>query len=48
MDNQWNGKKLAVLGDSISDPCHIGTTKNYWQFLQEILGLEPFVYAVNG
>ena len=31
--SQWQGKKVAFLGDSITDKIHIGTEKNYWQFL---------------
>lgn len=46
--NPWKGKKVAFLGDSITDKGHVGTTKNYWQYLSEMLGLEPFVYGING
>ena len=28
--NQWYGKKVAYLGDSITDERHVGTTKNCW------------------
>lgn len=45
---QWKGKKVAFLGDSITDKIHVGTTKNYWQYLEEMLGLEPLVYGING
>lgn len=45
---QWKGRKVAFLGDSITDKAHVGTTKNYWQYLQEMLGLVPFVYGING
>ena len=48
MDNQWRGKRVAFLGDSITDAAHIGTTRNYWQYLADFLGLEPLVYGVNG
>jgi lysophospholipase L1-like esterase len=44
----WKGKKVAFLGDSISDKRHVGTTRCYWEYLAEWLGLEPFVYAING
>lgn len=47
-ENQWAGRKVAFLGDSITDEGHVGTTKNYWQYLQEMLGLVPFVYGING
>ena len=46
--NQWKGKKVAFLGDSITDKIHVGTTKNYWQYLAEMLGIEPLVYGING
>ena len=36
------------MGASITDKIHVGTTKNYWQYLSEMLGLEPFVYGING
>ena len=26
----------------------MGTSKNYWQFLEEILGISPRVYGING
>lgn len=45
---QWEGRKVAFMGDSITDKVHVGTTKNYWQYLQEMLGLVPFVYGING
>lgn len=48
MNSQWEGKKVAFLGDSITDACHVGTTKNYWQYLQEYLGIQPLVYGLNG
>lgn len=47
-DNQWKGKRVAFLGDSITDSIHVGTTKCYWEFLAEWLGIEPHVYAKNG
>lgn len=47
-ENQWFGKKVAFLGDSLTDAQHVGTTRNYWQYLQDFLGLEPLVYGLNG
>ena len=46
--NQWRGRNVAFLGDSMTDERHIGTTKNYWQYLDEMLGRNPMVYGVNG
>ena len=46
--SQWQGKKVAFLGDSITDKVHVGTEKNYWQYLEEKLGITPLVYGING
>ncbi len=46
--SQWKGKRTAFLGDSITDKRHVGTTKNYWQYLEEYLGIVPLVYGING
>ncbi len=46
--NQWAGKKIAFLGDSMTDKRHVGTTKCYWEYLAEMLGFEAFSYGVNG
>ena len=48
VQSQWLGKRVAFLGDSITDERHVGTTKNYWQYLAEMLGIVPFVYGING
>ena len=44
----WKGMKVAFLGDSVTDPCHVGCTKNYWGFLIEDLDLDAKVYGVSG
>ena len=45
----WTGKKVAFLGDSITDPAQTNRSQRiYWQYLAEDLGLEPHVYAVSG
>ncbi|RGN46637.1 MULTISPECIES: SGNH/GDSL hydrolase family protein [unclassified Bacteroides] len=46
--NQWEGKRVAFLGDSITDKNRIGTKKCYWEYLAELLGLSPYVYGING
>jgi len=46
--NQWRGRRVAFLGDSMTDVRHIGTEKNYWQYLAGELGIEPLVYGING
>lgn len=48
VDSQWKGKKVAFLGDSITDKKRIGTKKCYWEFLSELLGLEAYSYGING
>lgn len=44
----WQGKRVAYLGDSITDPNHKAASKKYWAFLQEWLGITPYVYAISG
>lgn len=44
--SQWDGKRVAFLGDSITDPRQ--KNRIYWQFLEERLGIKPLVYAVSG
>jgi len=48
--SQWNGKKVAFIGDSITDPNQVkyGWNRVYWQDLQVLLGIQPLVYARNG
>ena len=46
----WSGKRVAFIGDSVSDPnLKKGENmKHYWDFLSEWLGIKPMVYAVSG
>jgi len=46
----WQGKRVALFGDSITDPGmgKSGGIKQYWSFLQDWLGLEIYNYAVSG
>lgn len=46
--SQWNGKKVAYLGDSITDAAQLQKQNVFWNFLKDILGIEPFVYGING
>lgn len=49
LHSQWEGRKVAFLGDSITDANQIGKRNNvYWNNLQDILGIEAFVYGING
>lgn len=44
----WQGKRVAYFGDSITDPKNNGSKNKYWTFLQDWLGITPYVYAVSG
>ena len=44
----WHGKKVAFLGDSITDATYLPQEKKYWQFLEEKLHITPFVYGIRG
>ena len=44
----WMQKRVAYFGDSITDPRNSGSKQKYWHFLQEWLGITPYVYAVSG
>ena len=48
MPSQWSGKKVAFLGDSITDKRKIGTSANYWLYLSQMMGFESWVYGING
>lgn len=48
IESQWKAKHVAFIGDSITDKVHVGTKKNYWQYLDEMLGIVPHVYGING
>lgn len=47
-DNQWTGKKVGILGDSMSDPGMPVTTKRYYNYLDELIGIKTFPYATSG
>ncbi len=44
----WSGKRVAYFGDSITDPNNKGSKKKYWNYLQDLLGITPYVYAISG
>ena len=46
----WAGKRVALFGDSITDPGlgRDGGFKMYWAYLQEWLNLDIYNYAVSG
>lgn len=46
--SRWQGRSVAIIGDSISDSTHVGTTRCWWEMLADSTGLIPTCYAVNG
>ncbi|MBV2247269.1 MAG: SGNH/GDSL hydrolase family protein, partial [Lentimicrobium sp.] len=48
LQSQWKGKRIAFLGDSMTDPRRVGTSCIYWEYLRELLGIVPVVYGQNG
>ncbi|MDE5750132.1 MAG: SGNH/GDSL hydrolase family protein [Duncaniella sp.] len=48
LPHPWAGKKVAFIGDSITDPRNKAAGKKYWDILRERLGITPWVYAVSG
>lgn len=48
LGSQWQGKRVAFLGDSMSDKGSNATTAFYWQYLSELLGIESHVFARSG
>lgn len=47
-DGEWRGKRVAVLGDSMSDPKMKVTNKRFYDYLSESIGIEPLPYAKSG
>ncbi|NDV59479.1 SGNH/GDSL hydrolase family protein [Bacteroides sp. 519] len=45
---QWDGKKVAYLGDSMTDPHSTATTAWYWQYLKQLMNIDHYVYARSG
>jgi lysophospholipase L1-like esterase len=46
-NSQWNGKRVAYLGDSMTQKPGDGS-KVYWEYLTTLLGIQPFVYGISG
>ena len=46
--SQWNGARVAFLGDSITDAGQLGFQDIYWHQLASILGIQPYCYGING
>lgn len=41
-------KRVAYLGDSVTDPKNTGSKLKYWHYLRDWLDVEPLVYARSG
>ena len=48
LQHPWKGKRVAYFGDSITDPRVSASKVKYWGFLQDWLGITPYVYAISG
>ena len=48
MQHPWKGKRVAYFGDSITDPNNDGSSMKYWNYLQDWLGITPYVYGISG
>jgi lysophospholipase L1-like esterase len=48
LNTQWKGKTAAYLGDSMTDPQCTATKFCYWGYLEELMGIKPVVYGING
>ncbi len=44
----WAGKRVAYLGDSLTDPSNNGSKTKYWEFLSQWLATSSYVYAKSG
>ena len=47
-EHPWKKKRVAYFGDSITDPRLKASKTKYWGFLEEWLGITPYVYGVSG
>ena len=44
----WEGKRVAFLGDSITDPLVLPHDTHYWGYLQQWLKIDAYVYGISG
>lgn len=47
-ESEWHGKRVGILGDSMSDPTNTATTLHFYHYLAKMIGIEPFDYATSG
>ena len=49
MNEHWKNKKVAFLGDSITDPDFTFlSAMKYWNYIADSCGLIPLVYGISG
>ncbi|MCM1356474.1 MAG: SGNH/GDSL hydrolase family protein [Staphylococcus sp.] len=48
LDTLWKGKRVAFLGDSMTDPKNKSTKQHYWSYLETLTGIKPYVFARSG
>lgn len=48
LTHPWQNLKVAFFGDSVTDPNNKAARKHYWNWLEQWLGITPYVYAVSG
>lgn len=44
----WKGKKVAYIGDSITDPRQKSSKTKWWGFLEQWLDITSYVYGISG
>lgn len=47
-NSQWQGKKVAYLGDSMTQKPKDGSNTMYWEYLADLLEITPYVYGISG
>lgn len=45
--SQWSGKKIAFLGDSMTQK-RDSSIMVYWEYLADLMEIEPIVYGISG
>lgn len=50
MESQWNGKRIAFLGDSMTQKWQRGDQERivFWEYLEKMMDIEPYVYGISG
>ncbi len=46
--NDWAGKRVGVLGDSMTDPRNKSANYHYYDYLRDSLGIVPYIFARSG